>query len=123
MQIDTFSLVIIVAVGGSFLYAGYSIWRTKKNGIETDAFVTRISDKRMDIHAPVSVDQSGSRMMVGNVFPDGRLSDAHGTVNDDDFHLGAPFHPQYAAASARKCRPSEPPAWAKSVQCVISAFG
>ena len=38
MQIDTFSLVIIVVVGGSFLYAGYSIWRTKKNGIETDAF-------------------------------------------------------------------------------------
>ena len=42
---DTFSLVIIVVVAGSFLYAGYNIWRTKKNGIETDAFVTRIEER------------------------------------------------------------------------------
>ena len=45
MQIDTFSLVIIVVVAGSFLYSGYNIWRTKKNGIETDAFVTRIEER------------------------------------------------------------------------------
>jgi hypothetical protein len=45
VPMDTFSLVIIVVVAGSFLYAGYNIWRTKKNGIETDAFVTRIEER------------------------------------------------------------------------------
>jgi len=45
MQTDIFSLVIIAVVAGSFLYAGYNIWRTKKNGIETDAFVTRIEER------------------------------------------------------------------------------
>lgn len=42
---EPFSIIIIAVVAGSFLYAGYSIWRIKKNGIETDAFVSRIEER------------------------------------------------------------------------------
>lgn len=58
---DAFSLVIIVVVAGSFLYAGYNIWRTKKHGIETDAFVTRIEERE-------SHDSDGTTWNAGTVF-------------------------------------------------------
>ena len=42
---EPFSIIIIAVVAGSFLYAGYTIWQTKKKGIATDAFVSRIEER------------------------------------------------------------------------------
>ncbi len=45
MQFDPFSLIIIAFVAGGFLSAGYHIWQTKRCGIETEAYVTRIEER------------------------------------------------------------------------------
>ena len=44
MHLEPFTIIIIVVVGGAFLYSGYNIWKTKRDGIETDAFVTRVEE-------------------------------------------------------------------------------
>ena len=41
---NAFSIIVIAFIAAVGLYVGYKTWYTKKNGIETSAFVTRITE-------------------------------------------------------------------------------
>lgn len=44
MKIDLFSITVLAIVGGGFLYAFFWILKVKRNGIEAEAYVSRIEE-------------------------------------------------------------------------------
>ena len=61
LDLDPFSIAILLIVGGGFLYAFFYIWRVKRNGIEAEGYISRIVEHE-------SIDSDGMTSVTYDVF-------------------------------------------------------
>ena len=63
----------------------------RQNVINSHGFCFKISNKRMDIHAPITVNKCSSGVLFSNVLPCNCFPDAHRPVYDDNSHINHPL--------------------------------
>lgn len=58
-----------------------------KNVIDGHGFCFVVSDKRVQVHAPVAVNEGGARILFSDQLSGDCFPNTHRAVDDDDFHI------------------------------------